>query len=1184
MTATPTAATRGMIVVLGMHRSGTSAVAGTLAQLGVEFSEHLIEPGPDNPKGYFEHADIWQQDHDILAALGSEWDDPLPLPADWQQAPVLAPAAKQMAEVLHRDFAASSLAGIKDPRMCRLMPAWREWLLDAGMVPLVVLVLRHPAEVCASLAKRDRLPAEQAAWVWLRHMLESEAATRDLPRVVLGYGDLLRDWRMHMSRVGAVLGVAWPCALDQAAPAVDAFLESALRHHREHSPTDSLAAPLGGWVERAWHALTQSEVDIGALDTIAAEVAAADRAAAASAHVLRLARLRRAELERSLQWCDGERRDMVAGNAQLQANLERHVAELADTKRGSELLQDNLDRHIEELARTRDHVQSLQDNLERHTSQISAMASEIAALQASRDSLEATLAAVYVSRSWRLTRPLRGAARLARRLRDRLRLSLTDRDEMAAAAELSPLAATDVSTSARDPEAILAATFAVATGPRILIVTPDILGPIRNGGIGTAFGALARTLARNGHAVTVLYTLGGHSEDGNGIEPWQRHYAALGVQFIPVWLERGEPVLDAPHHAWRAYRVYLWLKAHQGDYDLAYFPEWKGESYYALQAKRLGLDFAALRMIVVTHSSTTWAESGNYMLPRQFDDLLLEYMERRSTEMADAVISPSTYMLQWMGEHGWKVSAPTYVIQNLMPDGVQPSPERPAAEITEWVFFGRLERRKGLFVFLDALARVPQDMRQRIRVTFLGKAIRTPGFDSRDAIADKLSAWPAVKLITDYDRDQALDYLQQPGRVAIIASLVENSPYTVLECVLKRIPFIAADVGGIAELIHPDDRARALFKPVPGALLATLLALDGAGYASPRPAQPAQATEQRWLDLQQELLKHIPPRASQPAFPAPHITVCLVHYDRPWLLAQAIDSLRRQTWSDFDVVLVDDGSPSTAAQEYLDSLADEFAWRGWTIVRQANAYLGAARNNAVRHARGDYVMFMDDDNLAKPEELAVFAHAAACSGADILTTVSDIFADVDAAAGPPASSRQLWIPLGGAAGLGVFRNVFGDANALVRKATFESLGGFTEDYGVGHEDWEFFARAVLAGANLQLVPEPLFWYRVNASSMLRAGHADIDHARSVRPYYEGMDRGIGPVLAYASWMQRRPSASAVAAETGAMPAPLSRRTRLRIAATGLWHGETRARLHTMLRQSGWRATARQLVRYLGLRR
>ena len=66
--------------------------------------------------------------------------------------------------------------------------------------------------------------------------------------------------------------------------------------------------------------------------------------------------------------------------------------------------------------------------------------------------------------------------------------------------------------------------------------------------------------------------------------------------------------------------------------------------------------------------------------------------------------------------------------------------------------------------------------------------------------------------------------------------------------------------------------------------------------------------------------------------------------------------------------------------------------------------------------------------------------------------------------------KKLWLPLGGAAAVGVFRNGFGDTNSLIKKKSFEALGGFIEDYGVGHDDWEFFARALLAGLKLRVIP------------------------------------------------------------------------------------------------------------------
>lgn len=241
-------------------------------------------------------------------------------------------------------------------------------------------------------------------------------------------------------------------------------------------------------------------------------------------------------------------------------------------------------------------------------------------------------------------------------------------------------------------------------------------------------------------------------------------------------------------------------------------------------------------------------------------------------------------------------------------------------------------------------------------------------------------------------------------------------------------------------------------------------------------------------------------KAGAPPRPFPLVSVCLVHHDRPALLLQALASLEAQDYPHFEIVLVDDGSRTPAAHETLARLEPLFLAHGWPLVRQANRYLGAARNTAVRHARGDYLLFMDDDNLARPHELSTLVRAAGRSGADVLTTFMDFF-EGDR---PPASEIPLcrWLFAGTDSLVGVARNCYGDANALVRRCVFDNLGGFTEEQGVTHEDWEFFARAVLRGYRLEVVPEALFWYRQTPGSMVRSTPPARNYARSLRPFLE----------------------------------------------------------------------------------
>lgn len=114
------------LVVLGMHRSGTSALAGALQHIGVYLGRHLmpLEAG-NNPKGFFENSLISEIDENILAACHSSWDDQFPLPEHWWQQDALIERHKRACDILQTEFQDHPLFGIKDPRLCLLLPFWQ---------------------------------------------------------------------------------------------------------------------------------------------------------------------------------------------------------------------------------------------------------------------------------------------------------------------------------------------------------------------------------------------------------------------------------------------------------------------------------------------------------------------------------------------------------------------------------------------------------------------------------------------------------------------------------------------------------------------------------------------------------------------------------------------------------------------------------------------------------------------------------------------------------------------------------------------------------------------------------------------------------------------------------------------------------------------------------------------------
>ncbi len=197
------------VLVLGMHRSGTSAVAGAAHLLGAEPPKFMIPAAADNPSGFFEAITVLGVNDWILKAGGSTWFDCLNFDPD-----SLPPRSRDTGQALVNfsligEFENASLLLLKDPRLCLLLDYWLPVLRGTSITPAALLVLRDPHEVVASLMQRDHCPAAFTAALWLRYMFAAEHATRDCSRSFIRYDALLGDWRTCMARAAAQAGVQW---------------------------------------------------------------------------------------------------------------------------------------------------------------------------------------------------------------------------------------------------------------------------------------------------------------------------------------------------------------------------------------------------------------------------------------------------------------------------------------------------------------------------------------------------------------------------------------------------------------------------------------------------------------------------------------------------------------------------------------------------------------------------------------------------------------------------------------------------------------------------------------------------------------------------------------------------------------------------------------------------------------
>lgn len=447
-----------------------------------------------------------------------------------------------------------------------------------------------------------------------------------------------------------------------------------------------------------------------------------------------------------------------------------------------------------------------------------------------------------------------------------------------------------------------------------------------------------------------------------------------------------------------------------------------------------------------------------------------------------AKAEPSAFDLaQQFADDGWKVT-----LLDIVPPGQQTKPPAPAAFAYERL--AGLYRETKWYVPLQALG-----IYHWLRDKKFDMAVWQHGFGTGyySGMARKLGiAFGDMPLVI---------HAGAPFAMGLEQAMKFPSGYTDMESdFLERATLAMAD----AVLCANED-------------ITNWLAAAGWDFP-PRVATPGQSKTAwgAWLDSIKPKQRAVP--ISKPV----SISVCMATYNRPALLREALDSLTRQSLKDFEVIVIDDGSTDTQVDALQQELAPLFTSRKWRWEKRPNAGPSAARNHAATLAKGTHLLFMDDDNIAYPDELERFA-AAAASGSDILSCVIGLHPDSDMSFPPTAhmperngsTTRPVgWPPLGNAPGLAPFINKFGETNALFRREVFEKLGGFQGDRDMMFEDFDLFLRASLAGHSIDVVPEVLLLYRRHKASRSMGSTIFRSHIDTLKPLAALLPPFLRPLL------------------------------------------------------------------------
>ena len=320
---------RVAILVAGMHRSGTSALTRSLVGLGCDAPKTLMPADDHNAKGYWESTEIAALNDDILRSAGSSWDSWEHFGTHWYASPVIDGFRDRAQTALANELGDSPLFVLKDPRICRLMPFWLAALEDFGATPHVILPLRNPLEVAASLHQRDAIEPPFGLLMWLRNVLDAETESRQCNRAFIRYEELLADWHEAAAKIGRDLGIAWPRQSVSATLEVDVDLTPALRHHVE-ADARVLSSRSSRWVATTYDILCRwaegqvHDADVERLDAINATLT---ESAQAFAHPV-AAGIRAGQTNRRLETDIGHLNKTLEDLNKVVADRDSHIKSL----------------------------------------------------------------------------------------------------------------------------------------------------------------------------------------------------------------------------------------------------------------------------------------------------------------------------------------------------------------------------------------------------------------------------------------------------------------------------------------------------------------------------------------------------------------------------------------------------------------------------------------------------------------------------------------------------------------------------------------------------------------------------------------------------------------------------------------------------------------------------------------
>ena len=326
------------IVVLGMHRSGTSSLTRLISFAGAKLPNTLLESLSGNEKGHWESKKIVAFNERFLVNQGQSWDDWRSLKFNKKQG---VKFVEQIKNIIKEEYNDENFIVLKDPRLCRFPHLIAKALTQLDFTVKFVIISRNPLEVSSSLMKRNNFSETKSSLLWLRYVLDAELLTRKFDRSFITFDQVISDWKSSLSVIAHQLSITWLNSLQELEANAANFIDPSLKHHNKLGLANEVYDLKGSWFDDTYRILKNASndedkgVDRKSLDEIRSRFDDATPSIMPIVDIEQAVYLSSSNLNSKIKRIESEK-------TQIQSNLEQYLKDIGalkdeQAKRGADI-------------------------------------------------------------------------------------------------------------------------------------------------------------------------------------------------------------------------------------------------------------------------------------------------------------------------------------------------------------------------------------------------------------------------------------------------------------------------------------------------------------------------------------------------------------------------------------------------------------------------------------------------------------------------------------------------------------------------------------------------------------------------------------------------------------------------------------------------------------------------------